>query len=61
MTEKIEIVHTYLKNENKCPRCLFYNTEQNVRKHINSIRNKNGELCKKYQTKYNRWYYLKIT
>jgi hypothetical protein len=55
-----EIVHTYLKNENKCFKCLFYNTEQNVRKHINSNKNKNGELCKKYQNEYSNWYYDKM-
>ena len=60
MTEKIEKIHSYNKPENKCPRCNFFNTEQNVKRHLNSIRNENGDLCKKYQTEYNRWYYMKM-
>ena len=53
-------IHTYLKNENKCKNCKFFNTKQNVKKHINSTRNINGELCLKYQTEYSKWFYLKI-
>lgn len=56
-----EIVHTYLKSENKCPNCRFYNSPQNVLRHIHSSKNKNGEICKKkYQEQYSKWYYLRF-
>jgi hypothetical protein len=58
MTEK---VHKYNDEINKCPNCRFFNSSQNVMRHINSIKNKNRELCKKYQTTYSRWYYSKMT
>ena len=55
----VEKVHQYTE-KNKCFKCLFFNTEQNVIKHINSRKNKNGELCNKYKNTYSNWYYLKI-
>lgn len=55
----VDKVYQYT-DEYKCPRCKFFNKPQNVKKHINSIKNKNGELCKKYENDYSRWWYLKI-
>ncbi len=56
----VEKVHQYTDEKNKCKNCFFYNTEQNVKKHLNSTKNKKGELCKKYETEYSTWYYLKM-
>jgi hypothetical protein len=58
----MEKVHSYNIEINKCPNpnCFFYNSEFNVKKHLNSKRNKNGKLCEKYKTEYSSWYYKKI-
>ena len=56
----MEKVHSYNIEKNKCPNCKFFNTEQNIKKHLNSTKNKKGELCKKYQIEYSTWYYLKM-